>query len=226
MVTLPGGQVAEFKPATEGTPGKTHLFSANEPPTPGQPSTLTTVTPEIPPIQGARKGTAPGMENRWFVPDQRNPGKFVEVVMGGGQAAPPAAPTPRSASKPAPKPETPSTTPVQATDDIPEVVTPAGSSNPLARQAQAGARRREEAASKDKAAKEARPKQRAVETFRAIASSPRMTAEDAPLIDEAMKTGMLTPAEMEKGRRILAKLRPQTAGYSRGGKVARYGLGG
>lgn len=76
-----------------------------------------------------------------------------------------------------------------------------------------------------KTAKEMAPKKRAVETFRAIASSPRMTAEDAPLIKEAIATGLLTPAEKAKADKMLAKLQPKTAGYSEGGVIQKVSRG-
>lgn len=220
VVTMPGGAVSVFTPGTEGTPPKTHLFSADEPARPGEPPKLTPATVETPPIEGARK--AP--DGKWYV---KSGNGYAEVIQAGGSpgAAPAAAPKPAVAPKAAPKPASQAAATVKAEDDkLPEVASESAAGlSPAARhQSRVTAARGEQ----DKASAEA-PKKRAVETFRAIASSPRMTAEDAPLIKEAIETGLLTPAEKSKAERMLAKLQPQTAGgYSRGGKVARHGLDG
>lgn len=215
MIAMPGGGVAEFKPSTEGTPAKTHLFSADEPAKPGEPAKLTPATIEAPPLQGARK--AP--DGNWYVPDPNNQGKFLQVVVQGAPggapaAAPAAAPggAPLQVAKPAP-----AATPVKAEEEkLPDVVSaPGAGASPAERHRSRVAAARGE---QDKA-REMAPKQRAVETFRAIASSPRMTAEDAPLIKEAIATGLLTPAEKSKAEKMLAKLQPQSAGYADGGKV-------
>ena len=68
LITMPGGGVAEFKPATEATPGKVNWLSANEPGKPAQPATVESIAqtqPEKPPVEGARKAA----DGRWYVRD-------------------------------------------------------------------------------------------------------------------------------------------------------------
>lgn len=105
MVTMPGGAVAEFKPATEATPGKTNWLSANEPGKPAQPATLETITqtePEQPPVQGARKAA----DGKWYV---RQGDGYAEVI-------PKAATTPSGTPGPAaPAPKAAAAKPMQPT---------------------------------------------------------------------------------------------------------------
>lgn len=113
MIALPGGGVAEFKPATEATPGKTNWLSPNEPGKPGQPAQVVPVgQPETPPMQGAQK--AP--DGKWYV---KQGDKWAPVIVGGQPATPKAAapvaetvpeagnsgaPAPTAPAKPAAKP--------------------------------------------------------------------------------------------------------------------------
>lgn len=226
VVTMPGGGVSVFTPSTEGKPAQSHVFSQNEPAVPPQPAQLNPVaSPEAPPLQGARRGTAPGTTDKWFVPDPNNQGKYLQVVLGGSpDAAPAAAPAAKPAPAAAPRRPAPAAAPAAAApadEKIPDVEAASAGQSPAARHQSrvAGAR-----AEQEKAKSEA-PKKRAVETFRSIASSPRMTAEDAPLIQEAIDTGMLTPAEKSKAERMLSKLQPQRAGYSDGGVIQKVSRG-
>lgn len=219
LISLPGGVTAEFKPATEAIPGKTNLFSPNTPATPAQPSRIQPVQPDTPPIEGARK--AP--DGKWYV---KSGDGYAEVVPSG--TSPSAKPAPKAAPKPAEKPkeekQKPVTTPasLKEDDDLPKVEEPVKNASPAERhQSRVAA----DKAAQEKKAAEAGPK-KAAETFRAVASSPRMTRDDIPLIKEGMASGLLTPAEMAKGERMLAKLQPPQAGMKSGGRVSREGLGG
>lgn len=220
-----GKDVFEVTPGTPGKPGETHWFRPDEPaqaPTPGR---LTPVTAgDQPPLPNARK--AP--DGNWYVPDPNNQGKFLQVVVGGQPAAAPRpAARPASAAAPAAAPAggqaAPSSPPAPADEDkLPEVAQAPGLESPAARHKS----RIAAATAEQEKSRAMAPKQRAVDTFRSIASSPRMTADDAPLIQEAIDTGLLTPAEKSKAERMLSKLKPQTAGYKKGGKVQRYADGG
>lgn len=210
-----GDKVFEVAPGTPATPGKSHLFSPDEPATPAKPASLVPVNTDGPPIDGARKAA----DGKWYV---KSGDGYAEVIPAGGAAAAPVAPAPAAKKASATKPAAAKPAPTKTDDEkIPDVASPveAGLAPAARHQSRVAAARGDQ----DKARAEA-PKKRAVETFRAIASSPRMTAEDAPLIKEALDTGLLTPAEKSKAERMLAKLQPQTAGYARGGKVQRFGL--
>lgn len=235
IVTI-GGKVFEVAPGAPPTPGKSHLFSADEPPTPGTAATLQPVNTDAPPVDGARK--AP--DGKWYV---KSGNGYAEVITQGAPggapaAAPGAAPAtapapaamPVSAPAAAPKPSARKTTaaaPKPDDEKLPDVVDAnAGPAlSPGTRQVMTLAQRRMKDVEDAKTAKEMAPKKRAVETFRAIASSPRMTAEDAPLIKEAIATGLLTPAEKAKADKMLAKLQPKTAGYSEGGVIQKVSRG-
>ena len=208
MIAMPGGGVAEFRPAQEATPGQNHWLSPNEPGKPAQPAQVVPVAqPETPPVEGAMK--AP--DGKWYV---RQGDKYAPVIVGG--QAKPAAP----AAKPAPAaaPEKTTQPAANKTEDIPEVAAPVEKGSAKSRHA--------ETVAGIKSDREKKAKMKPVETFRAIAASSRMTADDIPLIEEALKTGMLTSEETDKANRMLSKLKPQTARYARGGKVQRHGLNG
>ncbi len=222
MISMPDGSVAEFKPSTEGTPARTHVFSPNEPAKPGEPAKIVPAAIEAPPLQGARK--AP--DGNWYVPDPNNNGRFLQVIVQGAPGAAPAAASAAApaaaAPKPAARPAPPTAKALAEDDKLPDVAEPAAAgASPAERHRSRVATAR---ADQDKA-REMAPKQRAVETFRAIASSPRMTAEDAPLIKEAIDTGLLTPAEKSKAEKMLSKLQPKTAGYAEGGVIQKVSRG-
>lgn len=120
-------------------------------------------------------------------------------------------PAPKAEPKPAPKKEEPKAKPKTqeaSDDDIPDVAEPKGAGSPKERhQSRVAAE-----LAKSKAAAEAKKANKPVETFRAIASSPTMSRDDLPLIQEAIDSGKLTAAEELKAHRMLAKLRPTVAG--------------
>lgn len=222
------GKVFELTPGAPATPGKSHLFSADEPPSPGTPASLTPVNTDTPPVDGARK--AP--DGKWYVKSGNGYAEVITQAAPGGPpaAAPGAAPATAPAPAAAPKPSARKTTaaaPKPDDEKLPDVVDAnAGPAlSPGTRQVMTLAQRRMKDVEDAKTAKEMAPKKRAVETFRAIASSPRMTAEDAPLIKEAIATGLLTPAEKAKADKMLAKLQPKTAGYSDGGVIQKVSRG-
>jgi hypothetical protein len=97
LITFPGGKVGEFRPETAATPGKTHMFGADEPGTPGQPAGVNILNPDEAPVPGAQK--AP--DGNWYVKQGNG---WAKVVMPGqAQAAPgPAAQTPSGQPGPAP----------------------------------------------------------------------------------------------------------------------------
>jgi hypothetical protein len=95
IITPPGGGAMEIQPGQPGKPAQTHLFSPDEPATPGTPSRAVPIQgvsgqpPATPPVQGAR--LAP--DGKYYVPDPSRPGKYLQVAQGNqGAAVPPASP--------------------------------------------------------------------------------------------------------------------------------------
>jgi hypothetical protein len=98
IVTQAGGGVAEFKPSTEGTPGKTNFFGADTPGAPAQPARVVAAQSDAPPIAGAQWGIDPTTkQGGWFVKS----GNGYARVNVAGQAAPTAAPAAVAAPAPA-----------------------------------------------------------------------------------------------------------------------------
>ena len=235
----------EIVPGTPGSPATSgFLGMGGKEAVPGTPTQLQpiarpggTQASTKPPVAGAKQSPKDG---KWYFPDKSSKSGWAELVpkgagginfqqendkaMGSPQ---PSRPVPKARNQnEAAKPER-GLTPIADTEDIPEVVVPAGKRDAKSRHAEAVAAMRAEREA-TKAEREAKEKQRPVETFREIVKSKRMTTEDAPLIEEAIKSGLLTPSEYSKAKKMLARLRPQTAKYSGGGKVSKYrnhGLG-
>lgn len=221
-----GGKTYRLIQGTPGTPGKTHTFKPDEPATPGSQTHWEEIpegaqppagqpSGEAPPVPGAKQGKSPDGTQGWFVPDPQRPGKFLQVQPAGG-------------AQPAPKQPAPKQTQVKNDEDqIPQVAEPSTPSSPKqkfqSRVAATQAEQKTKQAAADQERKQA-PKQKAADVFRDIAKSPRMSKDDIPLIKEGMDSGLLTSAEMTKGKKMLDALQPQQAAYKRGGKVQRYGL--
>lgn len=144
------------------------------------------------------------------------------------QAVPAEAPKPKVEPKPEPKvepkpKEKPGLQTVKPDDDeLPKVVEVPKGSNPRERIQSDRARAEKDLAGRKDVVDVAAKAGRAVvdklkpaqpdQVFRDIVASGRMTANDAPLIEEAISSGKLAPAEELKAHRMLAKLRPTVAG--------------
>ena len=240
----------EIVPGTPGSPATSgFLGMGGKEAVPGTPTQLQPIArpggasasqaPTRPPVAGARQSPKDG---KWYVPDKNSKSGWAELVPKAGAGGinfqqendkamgspKPTRPAPRARNQN----EAATTverglTPTADMEDLPEVVASVGKRNAKGRHAEAVAAMKAKR-EVTRAEREAKEKQRPVETFRVIVESKRMTAEDAPLIEEAIKSGLLTPAEYAKAKKMLAKLRPQTAKYSGGGKVSKYqnhGLG-
>lgn len=207
IVTI-DGKLFDMVPGTPGTPGQKNWFSPDVAATPATPARLNPIEQaEAPPIAGAQKSPKDG---KWYV---KQGDKWAPVIVNGAPNAAPA----QATQKPTPSPA-PTTTPVADTqNDIPEVSQPAERKTP--------AQKRDAFAARRKGEKDAAGKERILKAFRDLAKLPRMTADDAPVIEDALKSGLLNPAETDKANRMLNRLKPQTAGYKSGGKVQRHGLG-
>jgi hypothetical protein len=114
VISQPGGGVAEFKPSTEATPGKSNVFSADTPGTPAQPARVVPAQNDAPPIAGAQR--AP--DGNWYVKSgngwarvsvsgQAAPGAAPSAAPAPAGAPPAAAPKPAAAPAPAPAPAKP-----------------------------------------------------------------------------------------------------------------------
>lgn len=207
MVTLPGGAVSEFKPATEAKPGSSGVFGVGaKPAVPGQSAQLSPVLPaEQAPVPGAQK--AP--DGKWYL--QKQDGKFYPVTPVGEQPKPAPAPKPMPPPTPAPSP-LPQQTRV-ADSDLPPVldepVQPSGT--PLEQRRSRAAATREQQAKESATNKERASKERLVTAFRDMTKN-GYRPSDSPIIQEAIDTGLLTPEEKNKAERMLARVRQRTAG--------------
>lgn len=236
---------ADAEPAVPGTPGDVQWTLHGKPlqnglddlypkmqkrMAPGTPSAGTAAPGapqqgETPPAPGAKKSPKDG---QWYVADPNNPGKFARVNTPGQPQAAPAAPTPQPAPQPAAT--RPAPTPAAPADDIPQIITPAKPQTPMQKHGLAAATAKAELASQPARA-QANRVQRTVQAFRDILKSGQMTPDDAVIIQDAIAAkdpsgkSVLTPQELDKGRRMLSRLSPpQQAHYAKGGLVTRYGL--
>lgn len=211
LITLPGGQVSEFKPATEAVPPRSGLFSS-DPGKPGQSARLEPVGGgEQPPIQGAQK--AP--DGKWYV---RNGDKWAEVIVGGSAGIPPA--TPAAAPSRPDDNLRHEPVPTDTGEALPKLVdepAPGGTGGTSARR-EANAARRTERVGKavegvKKVGKALLPDDatRAVSGYRALIKQGSYTRASASIIEDAISTGQLTPAEQRTAEAMLAQIRPQTA---------------
>lgn len=218
------GVISKVVPGTPGTPGSNSWFGKNTPATPGTPAHLEPISGQAAPAAPGAAPTAPAGETppapgavkspkdgNWYMKTQQG---WQPVLVNGAPTAKNQNDMPKPTAKPAPAKKTMQVADTQ--DDIPEV-TPAPT--------RAGAKERQSASiEKLRTSQAAAEKERIAKTFRDLAKLPRMSADDIPVIQDALSSGALTPKETDQANRMLERLKPQTAHYKKGGKVKGYGL--